>query len=128
MAHLAGPCAPTSHVPLLNGSTPLRSKAITPLPPCRNVPVNDCICVRPTPPDEPYHVTEAALFARVKRRIWREDQLMLHRCSENSRWFQAQGRYYTVNMNNWVDDTHIDLEFYAREVGVLRADEALVEE
>ena len=67
----------------------------------------------PTPP-----LSERGLFLRVKRRLAREG-LYLKTCREDSRGVDYLGRHYTVNDRNVVHDTHIDIQAFAQELGVV---------
>ena len=60
-----------------------------------------------------------ALEGRMRRHLEKEG-LILRKCKQNSRWYSDQGDYYTVNENNAVRDTHIPLEEWAREYGILK--------
>jgi Fe-S cluster biosynthesis and repair protein YggX len=76
----------------------------------------------------PMTVSEAALFARLKRKLWREERLTLRRCSDRSPWRQDLGRYYMTNDRNHIAGYHVsDLEDFARDLGVMRADEQLAD-
>lgn len=70
-------------------------------------------------------ITEPALFARVRRAMLRQHECFLKRCSERSRWFHDLGRYYAHDERNNISHTDIDLEEFARELGVLRVNEVL---
>ena len=69
------------------------------------------------PPIAPPQISERALFLRLKRRLAR-DGIHLKTCREDSRWFNDFGRHYAVNDNNAVHDTHMDIDAWARELGV----------
>ena len=75
-------------------------------------------------------VSERALFARVARKL-AKDCVTLHRCRENSRWFQDLGRYYCAGANNFVCGPCLDsldlLADYARENGLLKPHEEVVD-
>jgi hypothetical protein len=63
-----------------------------------------------------------ALSVRINRRISREGQ-SLRRC-RSARERASLGNYYIVE-NDAVSKTHIELEQYAREIGVLSPHERL---
>ena len=72
-------------------------------------------------------VTERAIFARLNRVLANLPiPERLHRCPERSRWLQDLGRYYADDSQAHLTRTHIQLAAFAREMGVLRDDEALV--
>ena len=62
--------------------------------------------------------SDRAIYLRLKRRLAREG-IHLRTCRENSRWFNDLGRHYTFNDNNAVDATHIDIDDWARELGIV---------
>lgn len=69
-------------------------------------------------------VTENAVRLRVDRLLRRTgDRLCI--CRRGSRSFYELGRYYVVNERNVVDMKHFDIEDFAREVGLLKPDEAI---
>jgi hypothetical protein len=72
-------------------------------------------------------VTERAIFARLSRKLKKEGQT-LHRCRRDSRWFNDMGPYYTVDIgsNSVVDRGFSDLDEWAREIGVLKPYEQMV--
>lgn len=73
-------------------------------------------------------VSERALIGRVNRKLLAQGEI-LRQCSEKSRWFHDLGRYYIVCIHrNAVDDRHIDLEAFARELGALGPAEVLAED
>jgi hypothetical protein len=71
-------------------------------------------------------VTERALYHRVQRRLSHDGE-RLKTCSYSSRWFSDLGRYYAVDCNNNICHTHIDLESFGRELGVLAKFESLAQ-
>ncbi len=69
-------------------------------------------------------VSERALLARIQRKLNSNGQI-IHKLRQPpegvSRWFGDLGAYYTVVADgNSVGDTHINLELYAKELGVLK--------
>ena len=70
-------------------------------------------------------VSERALFQRLKRHYFREDNLFLHVCPVQGRGFDQLGRYYAVDSNRLVVQAFIDLEQEAREYGVLHRNEVV---
>jgi hypothetical protein len=67
-------------------------------------------------------VTEKAVIARINRK----HSVLIRKCKENSRNFATLGRLYTVDAStNCVLDYDIDLEEFARQVGVLKNYEGL---
>lgn len=74
---------------------------------------------------EKVKVSERALMARINRKI-KPDELQLKKCREDARGYDYLGEFYTIDFsNNTVDDTHIDLTAYAKELGVLAGHEEL---
>ena len=70
-------------------------------------------------------ISERALLARVSRCLSKDGE-RLKTCKEDSRAFDTLGRYYVVDIQrNLVTDRNIDLEAYARKLGVLQAWEKL---
>ena len=70
-------------------------------------------------------ISERALAARVSRRLSKDGE-RLKACKEDSRAFNSLGRYYVVDIErNVVTDRRIDLEAFARKLGVLQAWEKL---
>ena len=59
------------------------------------------------------------------RRHLEKEGLILRKCKKNSRWYSDQGDYYTTDTNNALRDTHIPLEAWAREYGILKPFEEL---
>jgi hypothetical protein len=71
-------------------------------------------------------VSEKALYQRINRKLRAQGET-LHR-SRGGRCAIELGEYYTVNTEiNGVVDSHLDLEDFGRELGVLRPYEALRE-
>ena len=64
-------------------------------------------------------VATRALEGRVKRALTKEGTI-LKKCRTDSRWYGDLGDHYTVNLNSNIEDTNIDLEALAREIGVLK--------
>lgn len=81
-----------------------------------------------TPEDDASLVSEPALFARVSGAYFRECGEKLHRCRWDSPAFSTLGRYYTLSDRNNVTATDIDLEGWAKELGVLKPWERLEED
>ncbi len=70
-------------------------------------------------------ISEKALYERIDRKL-RAMGECLRRCREGSRWFNNLGRYYSISIAfNAVRDTHIDLEAWGRDLGVLGPNEVL---
>jgi hypothetical protein len=70
-------------------------------------------------------ISEVALFTRLSRKLKKEG-LSLHRCSVSSQWSSSLGRYYTVDVNrNTIESSHIDLEEWAKNEGVIKSWETL---
>lgn len=73
-------------------------------------------------------VTRRALEARLRRHLATEG-LTLKKCRFDSRWHSDFGDYYAVDASlNAVRETHIDIEGWAREAGVMKPFEEMVEE
>lgn len=73
-------------------------------------------------------VTRRALEARLRRHLAAEG-LSLKKCRSDSRWHNDFGDYYAVDASaNAVRDTHIDLEGWTREAGLLKPFEELTDE
>ena len=70
-------------------------------------------------------VPESVLFQRLKR-VLKFEGLQLHRY-RGKRWFTDLGRYYVTNDYNLVDSSHIELEVWGRELGVIRKEDKLAE-
>ncbi len=72
-------------------------------------------------------VSERAVLQRLNRALAHEVKV-IRVCKETSRWFRDCGRYYLVDLNfNAIRDSHIDLEAFAREEGVLKPFEAMAD-
>ncbi|CRI63748.1 conserved hypothetical protein [Thiocapsa sp. KS1] len=69
-------------------------------------------------------VSERALFARLSRRLAKDGDI-LKKCRFDSRWYGDFGNYYIVDSRNAISATHVDLEGWAREMGVLQPWERL---
>lgn len=66
-------------------------------------------------------VGERAMLARLNRRLG-SDGLAVKSCREDSKAFEAMGRYYQVDAKrNIVTATHLDIEKLAREMGLMEA-------
>jgi hypothetical protein len=64
-------------------------------------------------------VSERALIGRINRRLDRDNK-KLFKSRPGSRLEANVGRFYVVDVwRNTVVDTHVDLESYGRELGVL---------
>ena len=71
-------------------------------------------------------VSERALFARVQRALFRQQQCHLRRSREGSKLAWNLGCYYAIDGQRYlVARTHIDLAMVARELGVLQSHERL---
>ena len=71
-------------------------------------------------------VSKRALIARVNRKLPEHHRIKTLR---GERWFSNLGRYYEVDeYTNAVINTHLDLEAYAKELGVLKGWEKLEDE
>lgn len=72
----------------------------------------------------PEPITMRALMQRVNRVLRKENQIL--RKTRGTRWSSDLGEYYAVDLgSNVVTAAHVDPEVWAREMGVLRADERL---
>lgn len=72
-------------------------------------------------------VSHRALEARVKRALEKDGQT-LKKCREDSRWYNELGEHYTVDVElNCVNAKHVDLEAWARELGVLKDFESVMQ-
>lgn len=71
-------------------------------------------------------ITERALAQRIRRALAHE-ALSLHKCSPRSRWHRDLGDYYIVDSRNYIVAQHRSLEALGLELGVLHADEPVVE-
>lgn len=73
-----------------------------------------------------YKVSEAALIARLNRRLAHDDQ-RIKTCRCDSRSFNTLGRFYILDWRmNIVIDRDVDLEGWRGELGVLKDFEAVV--
>ena len=63
-------------------------------------------------------VSEVAIKARIRRLLAYDKMKLVQSRTIGEK--QAYGDFYTVNSNNAIDQTHIDLEQFSREIGVLR--------
>lgn len=64
-------------------------------------------------------VSERALFGRINRAL-KHDGMKLHKCPEGSSAFSSFGRWYLKHHDrNFVARHHIDLQHFAREIGVM---------
>lgn len=71
-------------------------------------------------------ISERAALQRVNRAIAHAGRAMKV-CRHDSRWFSDLGRYYVVNKTTHVvSDSHADLNWWARELGVLKLFEEIV--
>jgi len=68
-------------------------------------------------------VTESALIKRIQRKLAHEGETL--RKTRGERWRGELGDYYTVSDANCLVSTHVDLASYGRELGALRAGEAV---
>jgi len=64
-------------------------------------------------------VSERAILMRLKRKLEREG-LILKQCHPKSRWIRDLGELYTVDMNNCIDRTNLNLEMLIEEEGILK--------
>jgi hypothetical protein len=71
-------------------------------------------------------ISEKRVFGRLKRRLQRKEGLTLHRY-KGGKWFSDLGRFYTTDDRNFTFHTHIDLEYFAREYGVLKPTEQMAD-
>lgn len=74
-------------------------------------------------------ITETALYGRISRKL-RHDGLILHTAqmyrAGRERYEDSNlGRYYIVDANNHLRDSHVKLEELGRELGVLGPGEKL---
>jgi len=71
-------------------------------------------------------VSERAVFARLNRRLNREN-LLLKKCRSNARDYQKLGDYFIVDMKmNAVVDMDIGLEAHCKKYGLLKEYEVLI--
>lgn len=71
------------------------------------------------------YITENALVKRVNRRLSSDGQ-RIRRCAYSSTWYSELGRIYVCE-GSLVTAKHFDLEFNARELGVMKDSEVLTE-
>ena len=71
-------------------------------------------------------ISERALFERIKRKVAKEG-LTLHRCRQNSRWFNELGPYYVVNNNHFVGLDANEFQELAKDLGCIAPHEYLEE-
>ena len=72
-------------------------------------------------------VSVRALLARVNRKLAHE-YLVLKRCKSDSRWYNELGDFYAVSISrNHFDAQHVELEKWAKELGVLKPYEKLAD-
>lgn len=70
-------------------------------------------------------VTESALVARINRKLAPEHQKVC-KCRESSSAFNDLGRFYVLDTyRNAIENSHIDIENFARELGVMRPEESI---
>jgi len=71
-------------------------------------------------------ITESAVTQRIRRKLWNTDYML--RKARGERQQVDCGRYYVIDvyLNAHIWD-HLNLEAYARELGVLRAHEVVAE-
>jgi hypothetical protein len=73
--------------------------------------------------DKTVPVSERAVLVRVNRRLARDGE-RLKKWRPRNGW--KMGWYYQVDVNrNWIRDDQIELEAFARELGVLGVDEEM---
>ena len=78
-------------------------------------------------PTTQIELSERALLGRLNRALAREGEGKVIKVARyDSRLFQNFGRYYSV-INNTVQDWHIDLQQWAREMNVIRPYERFAE-
>lgn len=71
------------------------------------------------------NISESAIIRRINRKQ-KDEYLVLKKARESSRWLSTTGSYYVVNVyNNTIDSTWVNLERWARELGVLRPNETI---
>ena len=70
-------------------------------------------------------VPERFLF-QCLRRVLKFEGLHLHRYG-GKRWFTDLGNYYVTNDSNGVDSSHIDLQVWGRELGVIGKEDKLAD-
>ena len=66
------------------------------------------------------NISEHLLLNRVNRKLVTEPEgTRIRRCRYDSRWFSELGRYYAVDDDNIVVSKYVNLDDWAREIGVL---------
>ncbi len=74
---------------------------------------------------EKVDVSEKVIFERIDSKL-APGRRRLRRCRRDSRSFDDLGEYYIVSTReNYIVDTHIDLETYAKDMGLLAEYEQL---
>jgi hypothetical protein len=72
-------------------------------------------------------ITKRALIQRINRKLKPQYERM-QSCRRNSRWWRDLGDLYVVDTyRNAIRNTHVDVEKYAREIGVLQPFEQVTE-
>jgi hypothetical protein len=72
-------------------------------------------------------VTTRAAIARVNRKL--KPDLKALKATRGERFRQEQGDYYVLDYRSrWIVEKHVDVEAYARELGVLHEWERVVED
>lgn len=72
-------------------------------------------------------VTRVALIARVNRRLAKQGEA-LRQCSENRRDHNTLGDMYVIDVaRNAVVTKHVDLQRFAKKIGVLKTGEVLAD-
>jgi hypothetical protein len=75
----------------------------------------------------PTSYARRAVERRVARRLF-SDGLVLHKCATRSRWHRTLGDYFLTRAADWfVVATHQRLDELARDVGVLAANQTIVD-
>jgi hypothetical protein len=67
-------------------------------------------------------VSQTALVQRIRRRM-AETSERLSSCRPGTRWHNDLGDWYAVDDHNNITARHIDLEAFAKELGVLAENE-----
>ena len=71
-------------------------------------------------------VTKRALIQRINRVLVKQGEAL--RTTRGRRWWSNLGDHYTVDVDrNWIVATHVDLEGYGHELGVLQGYERVEE-
>lgn len=77
--------------------------------------------------NRPRSFSRKAVEHRVARRL-APDGLVLRKCNPRSRWYCNLGDYYVCRADNrLLVDSQLDLDDLAREVGALKADQAVID-